>query len=155
LVSELKYKYEFTMKETTQEILSSVEKLSNGFLNFRDDIERLIDLAVVQNKMSVLEELTFHAKFSDGMLHIIQKKNDVVDEQYFIKATEEYKSSIQKVKDLLKDLLDGSDKFIKSIFEEKFLQLTQQNFSNLNLLCSDLSYFKLYFNDIKNRQTKN
>ncbi|MCL4547923.1 MAG: hypothetical protein M1495_05065 [Bacteroidetes bacterium] len=135
----------------TSEILNAVDKLSGGRINFRDDLERLIDLAASKNKMQLLEEISFNAKFSAGLLNVVQKKNSTVDEEYFIKAVEEYTQVIEKVKNLLSDLISSDSEFIQSVFAEKYFQLSQQSLSNLNLLCFDLSYLKLYFNDVKNK----
>ena len=130
-------------------ILSEVEKLSNSSLFFRDDLEILIKITQQSGKFLMLEELSFHAKFSNGLLKVIQRKDPVVEKTFLLKASNEYKDSLQKVVKLLEELLkDGSD-FIRTIFKEKYLELNQQCLYNLNNLCSDLSYLKLYFNDLK------
>ncbi len=134
---------------TSQQILTAVDKLASGRLHSINDLERLIELALTNNKLSLLEELSFHAKFSNSLLSIIQKKDSIIDEQYFTKAANEYKESIQKVIFLLKQLLEFSNDFLKSIFNEKYFQLTQECLSNLSALCSDLSLLKLFFNDLK------
>ena len=135
---------------TTGNILLKISELAENRLQRREDLELLIDTAIKQNKISLLKELSFHAKFSDGLLRVIQKKENTVDEVYFIKAAEEYKSSIEKVRTVLEELLSNASEFIKSVLMEKYLQLTQVSLANLNSLCSDLSYLKLFFNDLKN-----
>ncbi|MEW5841663.1 MAG: hypothetical protein AB1775_00205 [Bacteroidota bacterium] len=135
----------------TSEILNAVDQLCGGRINFRDDLERLIDLAASKNKMPLLEEISFNAKFSAGLLNVVQKKNSTVDEEYFMKAVEEYTQVIEKIKNLLRGMISSDSEFIQSVFAEKYFQLSQQSLSNLNLLCADLSYLKLYFNDVKNK----
>ncbi len=135
---------------TTGNILLKVSELAENRLQRREDLELLIDTAIKQNKISLLKELSFQAKFSDGLLRVIQKKENTVDEAYFIKAAEEYKNSIEKVRTVLEDLLSNASEFIKSVLMGKYLQLTQVSLVNLNSLCSDLSYLKLFFNDLKN-----
>ena len=130
-------------------ILTTVEKLSNKHLYFREDLEIIINAAQKRNKFSSLEKLSFNAKFLNGLLKVIQRKEKLVEETFVLKASNEYKDSLQKVMMLLNDLLKDESDFIKSIFNEKFLQFNQQCLSNLNNLCSDLSYLKLYFNDLK------
>ncbi|MFA5804329.1 MAG: hypothetical protein WC879_06765 [Melioribacteraceae bacterium] len=130
-------------------ILTEVERLSNNHLYFRDDLEILVKITQQSGKLELLEEISFHAKFSNGLLKVIQRKDPVVEETFLLKASNEYKDSLQKVVKLLEELLkDGSD-FIRTIFKEKYLELNQQCLYNLNNLCSDLSYLKLYFNDLK------
>mgnify|MGYP001561880556 FL=1 len=130
-------------------ILSEVEKLSNSSLFFRDDLEILIKITQQSGKFLMLEELSFHAKFSNGLLKVIQRKDPVVEKTFLLKASNEYKDSLQKVVKLLEDLLKEWNDFIRTIFKEKYLELNQQCLYNLNNLCSDLSYLKLYFNDLK------
>lgn len=136
---------------SASEILEEVNKLSNHKLNFRDDLERLINLALTKDKIKLLEEISFQAKFSAGLLRVVQKKNSTIDEQYFVKAVDEYSRTIEKIKNMLKDLISLDSDFIQSVFVEKYFHLSQHSLSNLNLLCSDLSYLKLYFNDSKNQ----
>lgn len=130
-------------------MLNGVEKLSNNHLYFRDDLEILIKIALQSGKLEMLEEISFNAKFSNGLLKVIQRKDPIVEETFLLKASDEYKDSLQKVVKLLEDLLKEGNDFIRTIFKEKYLELNQQCLSNLNKFCSDLSYLKLYFNDTK------
>jgi len=132
-----------------QEILSAVESLANGKIKFRDDLERIINVALISEKLTTLEEISFHAKIAYSMLQIIQRKEEIVDEEFVQKAAEEYKVNIVKIKMLMNYLLGNNNNFIKNIFAEKYFQLSQKSLSNLNTLCSDLSYLKLFFNNKK------
>lgn len=132
-----------------KKILKEVERLSNNHLYFRDDLEILAKIAQQSGKLKMLEEISFNAKFSAGLLKVIQRKDPLVEESFLVKASNEYKDSLQKVVKLLEDLLSAENDFIRNIFKEKYLELNQQCLNNLNNLCSDLSYLKLYFNDLK------
>lgn len=140
-----------TFNLTTENILTGVKAVAENHLLQPDDLEQLIDTAIRHDKIQLLENLSFHAKFSNGLLRVIQKKDSTIDEEYFLKAVDEYKSSIEKVRIYLEELLSKSSGFIKSILTEKYLQLSQISLTNLNSICSDLSYLKLFFNDLKNR----
>jgi hypothetical protein len=133
-----------------QEILSGVESLADGKIKFREDLERIINIAVLDEKIATLEKISFHAKIAYSMTQIIQRKEEAVDQEFVYKASEEYKSNIVKIKMLINYLLENNNSFIKNIFSEKYFQLSQKCLSNLNSFCSDLSYLKLYFNDKKN-----
>ena len=133
-------------------ILTEVEILSNNRLYFRDDLEILIKITQQREKFRLLEKISFHAKFSNGLLKIIQRKDPLIEETFFLKSSSEYKDNLQKVIKLLEDLLKEGNDFIRTIFEEKYFGLNQQCLNNLNNLCSDLSYLKLYFNDLKDGQ---
>ena len=140
-----------TFNLTTENILTGVKAVAENHLLQPEDLEQLIDTAIRHDKIQLLEYLSFHAKFSNGLLRVIQKKDSTIDEEYFLKAVDEYKSSIEKVRIYLEELLSKSSDFIKSILTEKYLQLSQISLTNLNSICSDLSYLKLFFNDLKNR----
>ncbi len=136
---------------TAENIISGLTNLAGENFNRKDDVKLLIETAVQQGKIQLLEELSFHAKFSSGLLRVIQKKDSTIDEAYFLKAVDEYKLGIEKVAYFIEELLNGSSDFIRSVLTEKYLQLSQTCLANLNLLCSDLSYLKLFFNDVKSR----
>ena len=129
-------------------ILTEVGRLANNHLYFKDDLEILINIAQQKGKLELLEKLSFNAKFLHGLLKVIQRKEKLVEETFVLKASNEYKESLQKVMMLLNDLLKDENDFIRNIFNDKYLQFNQQCLSNLNNLCSDLSYLKLYFNDL-------
>mgnify|MGYP000088417267 CR=1 FL=1 len=133
----------------TQEILSKIDSLAKGKLNFREDLARLIDLSVKNNKLELLEDLSFHARYSQGLLKIVQNRDNNINDDYFAKVQSEFTESIVKIKSFIEILLGLSSEFIKEIFTEKYLAMNQLSLSNLNKLCSDLGYLKLYFNDAK------
>lgn len=136
---------------TSEEIIIRVAELSGNSLKHGNDLKLLIDRAINQNKIFLLEELSFHAKFSNGLLRVIQRKDNTIDDEYFQKAVDEFQSSIEKVTAILNELLDSATEFIKSVLTEKYLLQSQTSLANLNSLCSDLSFLKLFFNDLKTR----
>jgi hypothetical protein len=133
----------------TMKIISVVEEISNGRLNFKEDLQRLIEASFLNNKMKYLEDLSFQAKYSQGLLKIIQNRDNKIEDEYFVKVQNEFMESVLKIKEILETLLSQSSEFIKQIFREKYLQMTQQSLNNLNLLCNDLGFVKIYFNDLK------
>jgi hypothetical protein len=133
----------------TVKIISGVEEISNGRLNFKEDLQRLIEASFLNNKMKYLEDLSFQARYSQGLLKIIQNRDNKIEDEYFVKVQNEFMESVLKIKEILETLLSQSSEFIKQIFREKYLLMTQQSLNNLNLLCNDLGFVKIYFNDLK------
>ena len=82
-------------------ILTEVEILSNNRLYFRDDLEILIKITQQREKFRLLEKISFHAKFSNGLLKVIQRKDPLIEETFFLKSSSEYKDNLQKVIKLL------------------------------------------------------
>ncbi|MDH7605139.1 MAG: hypothetical protein QHH13_09580 [Melioribacter sp.] len=136
-------------KLESEKICNAVEDLAKGKLKNKEDLLRIIELALSTDKMNKLEELAFLAKFSQGVLRIIQNRDNSIEDEYFNSLKNEYLKSIQEIKAILENLLEGASQFLKTIYEEKFLQLTMQSMNSLNDLCSDLVYLKYYFNDNK------
>jgi hypothetical protein len=132
-----------------QNFLNVVKNLSGNKLQQQDDLGYLINAAIEKNKLPVLEELSFSAKFSSSLFKILQRKDQINDETYFQKITAEFNNMIQEIKSKMEELLLGNE-FMMNVFSEKYFQLTIQSLTKLNALCSDLNYVKLYFNDLKN-----
>jgi predicted small metal-binding protein len=136
---------------SVQEILSGVESVADGKIKFHEDLERIINIALLNDQQEILEKIAFHSKAAHNLFLIIQRKEEIVNEEFISKAAEEYRLNVIEIKILLNNLFGSKNDFIKNIFEEKFFQLTQTSLSNLNNLCSDLSYLKLYLNDKKHK----
>lgn len=136
-------------KLDAEKICNCVEDLAKGKLKNKEDLLRLTELALSSNNMKKLEELAFQAKFSQGILRIIQNKDNTLNEEYFASLKNEYMQSIQLIKDTLENLLTNASEFLKTIYKEKYFQLNLQSMNNLNDLCSDLVYLKYYLNDQK------
>jgi hypothetical protein len=132
---------------TISSILCELDRLSDNKLHFRDDVEKLIEIALAKNKINELEKIAFETKFIAGLLGVIKKRDNLIDEEYFLKVQEEYKERLLRVQTILKDFVAADSEFYRSIFDEKFMQMNRQSFENLNFLFSDLSFLKLYFND--------
>lgn len=139
------------LNQNPKDILAAVEKLSDGNLKQKNDLEILIEKAIKGNNTSAIEELSFNAKFACSLIKIIQKKEPGNDEAFFKKAIAEYNESINKIKYCLTRLLKD-DEFLFTIFTEKYLLLSRECLTNLNNLCRDLSYLKIYLNDLKREE---
>ncbi len=136
-------------KLEAEKICNYIEDLSKGKLHFKEDIYRLTELSINSNKLELLEELSFHAKFSKGIISIIQKKDERLENEYMQTIEKEYLDTIVKIRGILVNILSGATDFLRTIFEEKYLQFTHESMNNLKFLCEDLSFLKLYFNDVK------
>jgi hypothetical protein len=136
-------------KLEAEKICNYIEDLSKGKLHFKEDIYRLTELSIQTGKMEQLEELSFHAKFSKGIINIIQKKDERLENEYLQTIEKEYLDTVIKIRELLTYILTEATDFLRSIFEEKYLRLTHESMNNLKFLCEDLSFLKLYFNDMK------
>ncbi len=136
-------------KLEAEKICNCVEDIAKGKLNNKEDLQRITELALQNNKIELLEELSFQAKYSQGLVKIIQKRDNKIEADYFAKVQAEMLQSITNIKNLLEELLQYAGDFLKNIYREKYFEMTTQSLFNLNNLCSDLGYLKLYLNDQK------
>ena len=132
-----------------EKICNTVEDISRGSLINKEDLRRIIEIALQNKRMDLLEELAFNAKYTQGLVSVIQKQDNKIDDEYFAKVKDELVQSFENVKFLLEELMKLGSDFLSTIFKEKYLELSQQGLFNLNNLCSDLGYLKLYLNDLK------
>ncbi len=136
-------------RKNSNTILEEIEKLSKGKLNFRDDLERIIDTSLENGNIKALEELSFQARYSQGLLSIVKNRDNKIEDGHFDKIQKEYMDSILRIKSQIELILGSSSEFIRQVFSEKYFEMNQKSMMNLNLLCSDLSFLKLYLNDLK------
>ena len=113
-----------------------------------EDLQVLFGEASKKNLGSQLESVAFKAKYFTGLTRIVQIRNEEVEKEYYQKIEKELLATVEDIKAALKEIVKENS-FISEIFERKFFRLTQECMRNLNVLCSDLSYFKLYLNDVK------
>lgn len=132
-----------------ENIFFEVEKLAGGKIANKEDLLRIISLAVQNDNVKILEDLSFQAKFTQGLLKIINTKENSIKDEYFSTVKKEFGASVETIKNLLKSIISNSDNFYEEIIGKKYFQLTHQSLSNLSILCNDLSYLKLYLNDQK------
>jgi hypothetical protein len=134
---------------SSKEFFKNVYEFSDQKLKQKEDLERLIDLSFENNNFELLEKITFIAKYLQGLFGIIQRRDNVIDEEIFNKYSKEYSENIALLKNYIGDLLILSSDFYKIIFNNKYFSLTQDSIKNLNELCYDLSWVKMYLNKLK------
>lgn len=136
-----------TNNNSSKEFFEKVFNFSDQKLKQKEDLERIIEISFQNDKFKLLEKTTFTAKYLQGLFGIIQRGDKIIDEEIFAKYTREYSENIELLKNYLKDLLKGSSDFYRKIFDEKYFTLSQNSVSNLNDLCYDLSWIKMYLNE--------
>jgi len=132
-----------------QEFYESVIKFSGDKIKQKEDLKRIIELSFNNNTLQGFQDLAFSAKYVTGLLSIVRVNNENVNEEYLSKIKAEYLEHINKVKDLLIELLEPGTSFIKEIFKKKYFELKPECIENLSSLCEDLSRVKNYLNEMK------
>lgn len=140
---------ERNFKEEAEIFCSEVEDFSENKLHNREDLQRITELIFKKEDEKFLEDFTFTAKYLQGLIRIIKKTDRDFEKDYFEKIKAEYTANINKIRNVLQELLGDASPFIKEIYNEKFLSMNHQSLHNLNMLIDDLSWVKLYLNDRK------
>lgn len=135
------------MQDSADKVIERLLVFSNNKLKNKDDLERIIKIAMESNKMNLLQDVAFRAKFLQGLFSIIQRGESPVNEEVLARYVKEYSDNIKIVKDILKEIIKGAGSFINNIFEEKYFTYSQESISNLNDFCYDLSWYKMYLNN--------
>lgn len=136
-------------EKEAEEFCINVDEFAKGRLHNAEDLTRLTEIIFKSDKRQLLEDIAFTAKFSQGLLKIIQTRSSDIEDEYFIKIKGEYTEAIKNLQAMVKEIIDDASSFIKNIFEEKYLSLTHESLNNLNQLVDDLSWVKMYLNDQK------
>ncbi len=131
----------------TEVILDELDIFSGGRLLNKEDISRLISIAKKNDQTGLLEDMAFTGKFLSGLLSIIKRGENAVNEQVFYNYTKEYTQNLEKLRSDLNKLLESGSSFVKKIFQEKYLEINQDSVNNLTNLCSDLNWLKMYLNE--------
>jgi hypothetical protein len=118
-----------------ENFLRETEKFNNHRFNKKDDVQRLISIVIDLRK----EEVVNKAPVIPEVESIEHVKADISE-------------NMKKVIDQLRSILSGSKVNTKNFFEENYLSLNQNSFSNLNLLLADLEAIKKYLNHLKHSQ---
>ncbi len=136
-------------KKEAEDFCIAVDEFAKGKLNNAEDLTRLTEIMYKINKENLLEDISFSAKYSQGLLKIIQNRNNNFEDDYFEKIKEEYTNAIKNIRTMLEEIVENGSSFIKNIYKEKYLSMTHESLHNLNLLIDDLSWVKIYLNELK------
>lgn len=136
-------------KEEANKFCEQVDQFSKGKIQNSEDLNRIVEVILKEDNFELLEELSFTAKYSQGLMNIFQTRSSDIEEDYFDKIKNEYAESIKKIRSNLEVVINQSSSFIQGIFKEKYLGMTHESMSNLKILIEDLSWIKMYLNDKK------
>lgn len=118
-------------------------------LSNQEDMERIISLAIKSNKIDNLLQMAFYGKFLNGLLGIVKRKEESINESVFNRYVEEYAQAFSKFKQNFQDIISEGSDFIKNIYQKKYFDLEKNCVSNLASLTKDFSYLKEFLNDSK------
>ncbi len=137
-----------------EDFVNEVEIISKSKLKRRLELLRIFQLAIENANQKEFEELLFSAKYAMGLMRILKNHSGNSEIKNIEEIKKDFTSTIEKTTGQLRHILRNSNNELRKHFDENFLEFSQQNFSNLIELLSDLEFAKMYLNDFKRNQSK-
>jgi hypothetical protein len=130
---------------STSTLLDALVSFSGGKLTRRDDLGALIELSARQDRIAVLEDLCFLAKFLSktyGIINRIDQNGDAFD-----RLSREFSYNLQKASSLVQTLVSDAPKEVQERFARTYLSLEAGTLRDFLALCYDLSWYKNWLID--------
>jgi hypothetical protein len=134
-------------------IIEEIDEFSQYKLNKKTDLKTLYSLAVTEGKVKLFEELSFTAKYADGLMRVLRTGMSNPDIKSLDHIKKDFTHNMQKIVDQMKEIVANADEQIKRYFEITYFDMSQQGMQNLTLILSDLEWAKKYFNMQKRQDT--
>lgn len=129
--------------------LKGVEDYTGSLLLRKDDIHKLIEVVIVEDKEEEFEQLTFTAKYVCGMMRVVKNAPSIPEVSSIDQIKSDLNENMKKGIEQLREIIASSNGNEKDYFEKTYFTLTTQNFNNLMQLFSDLESVKKYINYLK------
>jgi hypothetical protein len=129
--------------------LTGVEDYTGGLLQKKNDIGKVIEIAVAKDKLELFEKLIFTAKYICGMMRVVKNAHGISEVTSIDQIKSDLNENMKKGIEQLKEILALSCESERDYFDKTYFTLSAQNLSNLTQLFSDLESVKKYMNHLK------
>lgn len=129
--------------------LKGVEEYTGSLLLKREDVIKLINIAVINQREEEFEKLTFTAKYICGLMRVVKNAPGIPEVSSIDQIKNDLSENIKKGIEQLKDIITTSSDSKKDYFDKTYFTPSTLNFSNLTQLFSDLESVKKYINHLK------
>ena len=126
--------------------LNKVEEYTGNPLNFKKDLKTIIEIVNESDRNKQFNDLVFTAKYVCGLMRVLNSTSAIPEVTSQEKIKSDLDENIKKGVTMLKEIISYTTNEQQDYFEQTYLSLTAQNFSNLTKLFSDLEAVKKYLN---------
>ncbi len=133
----------------SSKLVQEIRSPSGKSINHLYEISNLIDTVKLNGKEKDFNDLIFTGKYVNGLKMVLSERIVVNKDDYMEKIFKEFNMNLQKVVNILKDIISFSDNDTRAFFDEKYFQLNQQSMVNTLSLVEDLAICKEYLNENK------
>ena len=134
-------------------IIEEIDNFSEHRLNKKTDLKTLYSLSIMAGEGKTFEELSFTAKYAEGLMRVLKTGINNPEIKTLDHIKKDFTHNMQKIVDLMKEIVSHADEQIKRYFEITYFDMSQQGMQNLTLILSDLEWAKKYFNIQKRRSS--
>jgi hypothetical protein len=145
---------ELKLAGDNKSIIDSIEDFSNYTLNKKTDLKTLFELSLRDNKESLFTELSFTAKYVQGLMRVLKSGSENSEVKSLDHIKKDFTQNMQKITEQMKEILKGADDQIKRYFDTTYFDMSLQGLQNLRLILSDLEWTKKYLNEQKRLNKK-
>lgn len=137
------------LSPSTVDLLRSLGALSRGCLTREADLGVLIELSTQANRAGLLEKLSFHAKFLTQSFRIMKRLGP--NGEGYEKLLTEFNASLETASTLIRTLLEEAPQEVRMHFASAYLSVTADSLHDFLELAHDLSWYKNWLIDQRNR----
>ncbi len=143
---------EQTYFQISSDFVNDVEKFSKSKLNRKAELVRIYEEALKSGKEKLFDDLTFTAKYVQGLMRIVKSGSVNPDIKNIDSIKKDFTDNMNKVVSKIKEIISSADENMKTHFEQTYFEMSQQGFVNLAELLADLEWTKMYLNDSRRNQ---
>lgn len=137
------------MNLTEKDFLNKVEEFTSNPLQKKEDVKRIVDAVLQNGKEEDFEKLIFTAKYISGMMRVLKSAPGIPEVNSIEHVKNDLNENMKKGIELLQVIVSSNTDSDREYFSKNYFTLSQQNFSNLAQLFSDLESVKKYLNYLK------
>lgn len=138
--------------QISSDFINDVEKFSRSKLNKKAELIRIYEEALKSNKEELFDDLTFTAKYVQGLMRVVKSGSVNPDIKNIDSIKKDFTDNMNKVVSKIKEIISSADENMKTHFEQTYFEMSQQGFINLAELLADLEWTKMYLNDSRRNQ---
>jgi len=129
----------------TKDIIDKINESSDRFIKNNYEISILIEISFFSDKLKDFRNLIFTSKYVNGLTKVLSS-TEITGKEFIERTYEDFNLNLQKVFNILKQMLENEESNSVSFFENKYYKMDQESVKNMLELTDDLSICKEYMN---------
>ena len=136
-------------KGAVEKLIGNINDQSKCPIKNFYEISLITGTSLSQGKQEEFKDLIFTGKYVSGLKKVLAGRT-INNDKYIEKMFEEFNQNLQKVIDLMKNIIEDTGEPEKKFFNEKYFLMNHKSIVNTMELIEDLSLCKEYFNNNPN-----